>query len=66
MYRASLAMRNEEGLLILSRYPIVGTKAVMLPRDTGNTLDDHQRILLAAQIYVRGVNVTVGTSHWRY
>jgi hypothetical protein len=61
--------RNDEGCLILSRYPIAYSTVAFLPRDIGNPQDDHQRILLLAQVQVpiteaSNMLVTVVTSHW--
>ena len=46
--------RNEEGLLILSKaeLPIVDFEVQLLPRDTTDPSDDHQRAVLKADIRV--------------
>jgi endonuclease/exonuclease/phosphatase family metal-dependent hydrolase len=60
-----LGIRNEEGVLILSRYPIVDSKALFLPRELANPEDDHQRVALTAIVDVLGTLVSVTTSHLR-
>jgi len=67
-----LTDRNEEGCLIISKYPVVSSQISFLPRDIGNPSDDHQRILLIVQVQVpfsqsnneESIIVTVVTSHW--
>ena len=67
-----LSVRNEEGLLILSKYPIIDTKVLFLPRMLGDSGDDHQRLALVAQIELpvkstgEKALISLSTSHFRY
>lgn len=67
-----LSVRNEEGLLILSKYPIIDTKVLFLPRMLGDAGDDHQRLALVAQIELpvkstgEKALISISTSHFRY
>lgn len=68
-----LVYRNEEGLLLLSKYPILHAQAVFLPRLLGEKADDHQRVALVVQVAVPSAQghvhdarrvVTLVTSHF--
>eukprot|EP01038_Epipyxis_sp_PR26KG_P014002 gene14002-18780_t len=47
-----LVHRNEEGLLILSKYPIIDSDVLFLTRNLSDKSDDHQRIVLRVQIQI--------------
>lgn len=51
--RGRLNYRHEEGLLLLSKYPIVAAEALFLPREVGLKEDDHQRVALIMQVDVQ-------------
>jgi len=65
-----MSVRNEEGLFILSKYPIVESKVLFLPRMIGDAGDDHQRMALVAQIQLPVEDkdgkamITISTSHF--
>lgn len=63
--RAKMVFRNEEGVMILSKLPLLDVQSVFLPRDIGNPSDDHQRVLLVAKARVGNSLVEVATSHFR-
>ena len=51
--------RVEEGVAVLSKFPIRGQDYIMLSRDYTDRQDDHQRLVLHAQIAVPAI----GTVH---
>lgn len=57
--RDRLVYRNEEGLLLLSKFPIVAAEALFLPREVGVAQDDHQRVALIMQVDVRSTGDTL-------
>lgn len=42
--------REEEGVALLSKYPVISTEYMLLPRDYTDKQDGHQRICLYAEI----------------
>ena len=44
--------RHEEGVAILSKYPITSVDALLLPRELTNPKDDHTRVVLRAKVKV--------------
>lgn len=61
---SSILTRHEEGIAILSRYPIIQTSFILLPRDLSSKDDEHSRILLSVIIMKDGVKVKVSSSHF--
>lgn len=63
--RGRLNYRHEEGLLLLSKYPIVAAEALFLPREVGLKEDDHQRVALIMQVDVQSATSTATASATR-
>lgn len=47
--------RTEEGVAIMSKYPIISHKSIMLFINRSNSADMHQRVLLQADIFIPAV-----------
>jgi len=54
---------TEEGVAILSRYPIVETNFVALSRNFSDIGDEHQRVCLSAVVDTPGGYVSVASTH---
>lgn len=78
--RKKMNVRQEEGVAILSKYPIKNVESLLLSRNLSDSQDDHQRIVLKAailhnlkldgtQVYSNDENrhatIDVLTSHFR-
>ena len=50
--------RIEEGVLILSLYPIVSQEYILLSRDPNDPQDDHHRLVFRAAIEVCAIHST--------
>lgn len=63
-----LNSRVEEGLAILSKFPLSEVEVLLLARDFTNKEDDHQRIVLKATMQhpLYSSNVDVFSTHWRF
>jgi len=55
---------HEEGLAILGRWPIAGWDAVELTRDPADEADNHQRILLHAEVRTPAGALRFFNTHW--
>eukprot|EP01032_Pedospumella_encystans_P014181 gene14181-16306_t len=53
-----LAFRHEEGVMVLSKFPIVDYQVVLLPRQMDDKSDDHQRVILNVKVSVPETHVT--------